>query len=145
MRCEEAQRTGWCGYCYAGLRGREAWEGHAGKRSLRPRKERMDDPMLLKRPTKEESKGTAIGATDVLASKEWPVLVEWLTITAWDDGKPRQTGTCMILAESGQWKAWLHDRDLKRAAWCAGDTLSLLLASIERGLANDGLGWRRDK
>lgn len=74
-----------------------------------------------------------------------PVLHEWMTEITWDDGKKREVGTLMVVAEGGWWKAWLHDRDGRRSAWLAGVTLHDLFAAVEDALGSNTVAWRPDK
>jgi hypothetical protein len=88
--------------------------------------------------------GPAADVSGPLLAKH-PALAEWLTAVAWDDGKPRQVGTLMVLAEGGLWKAWLHDRAQARACWLAAERLDALFAAIEETVASGRGDWRPDK
>ena len=101
--------------------------------------------MAMSRP--QGSAGNSGGPNvrdDVL--HEWlPTLHDHLIESVWDDGKPRKTTTLMVLVENGQWKAWIHDRDAKRAAWVSGSCWEGLLEAAEKSLASDSLEWRADR
>lgn len=74
-----------------------------------------------------------------------PVLLEWLTRQEWEPGAPRSTGTIMVFVEQGRWKAWLHDRDAQEGCFVTGETLGLLLETVEDILAKGGGDWRPDR
>jgi hypothetical protein len=86
-----------------------------------------------------------VAALDASISAVSPTLVEWLTTLKWENGDKRQTGTVMVLAEDGVWKAWLHDRDGRCSGWLSAGSLFDLLVAIEEGLVNNSVNWRADK
>jgi hypothetical protein len=100
--------------------------------------------MGMKRPDAGAAPNGAQAARDAVLSGFYPTLTEWLTETTWDDGKPRKTATLLLLTENGRWKAFLHDRDLKRGFWMTGDAYEGLLAAIEEGLTKSSVEWRKD-
>lgn len=100
----------------------------------------------LKRPG-----GTGLGPTghvqvsDPDLERVAPATLEFLTVDKWDDGKGRQPGTIMVMAEGGRWKAWVHDRDGKRSSFVSSGGLLDLLREVEDMLANGSGEWRLDK
>lgn len=72
----------------------------------------------------------------------YPILVEWLTLTLWEDNSTRATGTILLFAEDGSWKAALHDRDAGMSCFVSGKSPGDLLAKIELGLRETSLEWR---
>lgn len=70
-------------------------------------------------------------------------VLEFLSKSTWEDGTSRQTGTVMLLTESGRWKVWLHDRDAQEALWVSGETLDEALTTAEdtlqRGVGTGGV------
>jgi hypothetical protein len=72
-------------------------------------------------------------------------LHEFLTEREWDDGKPRKTGTLMILVEDGWWKCWVHDRDGKASAWFTGQDLDGAMSAVEDALDAGTVAWRPDR
>lgn len=98
------------------------------------------------------SKGGAVrlqpnepAAQDGVVGLRFPATVEWLTVRQWEDGSKRQTGTVMVLAEDGVWKAWLHDRDGARSCWLSAGGLIDLAALIELTLETGEGSWRPDR
>lgn len=87
-------------------------------------------------------RGTAV---DAQLQEACPCLHEWLSETKWDDGKKRETGSLMVVAEGGWWKMWIHDRDGRRSAWLAGGTLQDCLLAVEEGLSANTVAWRPDR
>lgn len=145
MKCEQYATTGWCGLCYAGIKGRRYSKGHRGV--LRPPPPDHRDSIM-----KYVTKATGTAVTKPKASNEdesflvlFPAMVEWLTESKWDDGKKRETGTAMLLAEGGLWKLWMHDRDGKRSCWISAESLTTLIQRADE-VAQGGAGeWRLDK
>jgi hypothetical protein len=100
---------------------------------------------LLRRQAAAAAAGAGFAATDPDVEKWAATLLEFLTRLSWDEGEKRKTGTVMLLAENGVWKAWVHDRDGKRAAWVSGGSLLDLVDAVDQGLANDSLTWKDDR
>lgn len=100
---------------------------------------------LQRRQAAEAAASDGFAAKDPDVAKWAGTLVEFLTQLTWGDLGKRKTGTVMVLAENGIWKAWVHDRDGKRAAWVSGGTLLDLVDTIDYGLANDTLTWKDDQ
>ena len=145
MQCKAAQQGEWCGYCYSGIRGRRAWKGHAHYR--RPVASTGDHDMgkYMQRQDKKAIEQLAVAAEGGEWAEVYPALLEFLTLTKWEDGKKRETGTIMILAEHGLWKLWLHDRDNRRSLWLTGQDVLSGFAAAEKCLA-EGIGeWRPDR
>lgn len=94
------------------------------------------------------SKGAVDGVTlqwvDEEFQLEYEALGEFMRETLWDDGKPRKTGTLLIVAEGKVLKCAVHDRDGRRGAWVTAETWKDLLSRIDAGLASDTLDWRKD-
>jgi hypothetical protein len=84
--------------------------------------------------------GTGLGCS---WSKELPNLVEFLSRSAWPDGKARETGTVLVCFGEGRWRLWLNDRDFDGlSAWVSAETLRGVLLAAEKGLAGNSLEWR---
>lgn len=84
-------------------------------------------------------------ACDPQMLSQLPTLHEWLVEIMWEDGKKREPGSLMIVAEGGWWKAWIHDRDGKRSAWLAGASIRDVLLAVEEGLVANSVAWRPDR
>lgn len=97
----------------------------------------------IKRSTRQDC-GPALGQFDEDDSiqRHHPALWEFLSLSSWEDGSPRQTGTVLLVVDAGMVKAWLNDRDGQRAAWASGDSLGGVLERLEVGLTKDTLEWR---
>ena len=145
MKCKSSRAGEWCGYCYAGIRGRETFKGHAAyRRGLQLPEE--DDLMVMIRRSTAGHKGVPAATIDGEGLEAVaPALMEFLTLCVWEDGKVRQTGTLMLLAEGGRWKAWLHDRDQRRSGWVTAATLRDLIDAVERGVHQESVDWRVDR
>ena len=77
-------------------------------------------------------------------SREFPVLFTFLTCSHYS-GRPRQTGTLMLMCEMGVAKAWVNDRHAALSAFVSGKTYHDLFIAIEAGLAANTLEWRAAK
>lgn len=145
MLCVTYRTTGVCMKCYLGAKHKQYFRGHLNYRAApRPRKE---EPWmaLQRRQAAAAAAGDGVAAADPDVQKWAATLVEFLTQLSWGEGEKRKTGTVMVLAENGVWKAWVHDRDGKRAAWVSGGSLLDLVDSVDQGLANDSLTWKDDQ
>lgn len=138
LRCD-----GWCGECYSNARGRTNFRGHLCYR--RPRA-----PRVLKPWEKDVRKPQAVGMGAVGGSvpsvasylSPYPLVWEYLTDDAWEDGTPRQRASLMIVADGGSLKLWLNDRALDRSCWVSGESLEDALSSLEGLLYSDSAPWR---
>jgi hypothetical protein len=77
-------------------------------------------------------------------SREFPVLFTFLTCSHYS-GRPRQTGTLMLMCEMGVAKSWVNDRHSGLSAFVSGKTYHDLFIAIEAGLAANSLEWRAAK
>jgi hypothetical protein len=100
---------------------------------------------------RKRSEGSKVGRFDgaMLAvdpvGREFPTIVEFLSRDRWEDGKPRKTGTVMLMVDDGRFKGWLHDRDDCFGCFVTGSTPHGLLEAIEEILRDGGGDWREDK
>lgn len=102
--------------------------------------------MLKKRePATSGDVGLSISPESGELLRLWPTVVEFLCSSKWADGSTRLTGTVMFMTEGPTWKAWVHDRDGKVSTFVSGPTLTSLLVSLDKGLADDSLDWRPDR
>lgn len=87
-----------------------------------------------------EAGGAAL--VDPRAGKDYPAMIEALTMRTWEDGTPRETSTLLVFIDGGKWKCCVNDRDVPRSAFVTADTLATLLVAVEKGLREDSLDWR---
>lgn len=85
-----------------------------------------------------------LGASDPGFHERYPTLHDFLTLTGWG-GKQRKTGTILVFAEDGKWKACVNDRDGGNYCFGSADSFSGLLEALERGLKGGSLDWRASK
>lgn len=102
-------------------------------------------PFITKPPVGGEAGGSGYAKDDDSFASSFPALVEFMTLTEWDDKTKRKTGTVMLMVDAGVCKAWVHDKDAKRSTFLSSDTFWGLLEALERGLREDTLGWRSDR
>jgi hypothetical protein len=88
--------------------------------------------------------GLGKGATDDQFSLRFQTLHDFLTETVWDDGKPRKPGNFLLFTDGGRWKACVHDKDARTAAFVTADSVDGLLRALEDGLSEGTLDWRKD-
>jgi hypothetical protein len=100
--------------------------------------------MPLQRFVRESPDGSPHGLAQVDCSlgKRFPTVLEFLCALKWADGSPRVTGTILLFAEGGVWKAALHDRDGGAGAFLSAKTLTALFESLEKALVAGSLEWR---
>lgn len=137
---------GWCGECYANVRGRENVRGHRGYRRPRVARVLRSWELTVKKPVMPASGATSpVGVPSVggfLAP--YPLVWAMLTDDAWDDGAARQRASLLVLADGGSLKLWLNDKALGRSCWVSGESLEDALSSLEGLLYNDSAPWRAD-
>lgn len=88
-------------------------------------------------------KGKKLSSSGVLA--KMPVLWEFLTVEAWEDGEARRTGTVLIFIEEGSVKLCLNDRDQDQVAFVTGSSLEEAFEAADAGLDGDSLDWRQSR
>lgn len=142
--CRHARDGHFCGYCYAGRKGRAVYRGHWGWRPPR-RVRKWSGPM--KRPSAFSGGGAGkpLPPDPGTWQKSFPTLVQFLSDATWEDGTSRLTGTCLLFAEDGAWKACLRDREVDAVAFVSAKTPGDLLGTVERLLASDACDWRKSK
>jgi len=96
---------------------------------------------VMKKPEKGTN-GSTLTCTDEKMIKKYPLLIEYLTCTLYDDQTPRKESSLTIFFEGGCMKASLNDRDAGRSLYVTAATLDGLLLSIEEHLSRDIPGWR---
>lgn len=144
MKCQTLLDHGFCAACYAARRGREA-----GHRKLPRLPAPVFNPfeesdVAMKRPAEGAVQSAGQPATDPVFAGFYPTLHGHLTETVWEDGKPRKTSTLLLMTENGRWKAFFHDRDLKRGFWVTGDAYEGVLGVLEESIESSSTEWRKD-
>lgn len=102
--------------------------------------------MALRRPvsdvTREERPSVP---SDHDLQERCPVLFDYLTSLAYEDGTQRQTASLIAFVEEGQFKVCLNDRDTDRVLFVSGDTLQETLDVLEAVINDDRPPWRESK
>lgn len=132
----------WCGACYAGLRGRETYKGHAG---WRPKISRPGENLTMALRKRDASVASSTGEavlTVCRLSERMPQLIEFLSAVRYEDGTARVLPTLTIFIEPGCFKACLNDRDQSLVAFITSGSLTGLLEALEAGIGEDTLEWR---
>jgi hypothetical protein len=135
---------GWCGLCYANVRGRASYKHHKGYRS--PPSCSRSAPMVFKLEKRSLSPqgdgGVVMGAGVLLAAR--PALSAMLCDETYADGGARKTATLLLFTDGGAFKACLRDRDADETAWVSGEGLEGILDALEAGLQGGRLDWRKE-
>lgn len=137
-----ASGSAWCSKCYANLRGRAAYKGHAAYHPGNTTTKRNDTMFVKKVKHIPKDVRVVVNSEEDSILCKYPALREYLFATSLDDGTPRETATLLICSDQGRLKGWLNDRDNLRAAWVSADSLEGILGVLEAGLAEEGLEWR---
>jgi len=132
----------WCGECYANCRGRAAHKGHRHYRASALPKGPMMARFANRRTAQPEESVKFDVSLDTDFFSSFPALGEYLTLTHWEDGTPRQRSTLTIFAEDDCWKCCLNDRDGSRSLFASASTFEGLLRTLERVLESDEVPWR---
>lgn len=89
-----------------------------------------------------EKKSPSTEPQDEAFRRAMPALWEFLTLSAWEDGSPRETGTFLIFSEDGKVKGCLCNRDTGHVGFVSADGWVSLLEAVEAALMNDSVDWR---
>ena len=105
-------------------------------------------PEFLKRKEKSDASKKAVQGSspcesDPVFAKKYPALSEFLSLTEWEPGVPRERGTFTVFFEDGSFKASLSDRDSEQVAFVSKKTFQGILDALEGGLVKDTLDWRQ--
>lgn len=143
--CSEARACGWCWLCYEGVRGRAYHRGHYGYRASRqPGWSRaMSKLVKVENVSVEAVAGQGVGSASLAGQVQ--TLVDFVSMTLWDDGSKRKAGSFSVFYEGGCWKSWLNDKEANKTTVVAAASLPSLLVVIEQGLASGKLDWRTPK
>lgn len=97
----------------------------------------------MKRPESSGSdKPRGGGCPDPRLKKTCPNVVEYMTDSAWEDGKPRDTSTLTVFLEDGMVKVALNDRACSRSLYASSDTLEGAIGALEQRLREQSPEWR---
>jgi len=143
--CSNVKKNSCCSYCLSNLRGETNYPSH---RAYNPCNPILWSPlsMVLKRPTVNGS-GHPVPSefNDPEFKNQFPTLYEYVSSTAWDDGKVRKTSTLLLFVEDGALKVCLNDRALLRQAFVSARTFTETLSLLDDQLRDDTVTWRANK
>lgn len=74
--------------------------------------------------------------------KDFPTLLEFLSLSSWPNGEERTTGTMTISCYQGRCSICLNDRDQERSQFVSADTLKDAFKAAEKIADGSGGGWR---
>lgn len=95
-------------------------------------------------PGHSSAPGSILAAHDADFVSRYRPLHDFLTLQG-IGGKARRTGTVLVFAEDGKWKACVTDRDGGFYAFASNSDLQGLLISVDQGLRAGTLDWRASK
>jgi len=135
-------RDSYCLLCYSNVRGRSNYKGH--RKYKAPRKITYWESLMLKRREKpvSGSPGAEAAVSGGWLQKHYPPVWEFLTLTAWEDGAPRECGTILLVCEDGVLKLWLNDKAQGCTAWVSGASLEAAFKAAVAAIEGVGAGWR---
>lgn len=93
------------------------------------------------RPGRGGGDGGYLAAFDERFRADYKVLFDFLALTG-VAGANRRTGTLLLFAEDGKWKACVSDREDGYYAFCSSDTVTGLLEALNKALEKGQLDWR---
>lgn len=132
-----------CGFCYENRTCRSNHKGHRWyKKPPNPYTLTPWEILNVKRP---ELQPGMVGAEKPLVGaflSDYPTVWSYLTESKWDDGKPRERATILIVCDGGVAKLWLGDNANKRTCWTTGESLEQAFTLLEDSLAHNSASWR---
>lgn len=137
--------SGWCGLCYANVRGRENHVGHRGYR--KPPTDSALMEFSMRKGTYGQQGGAASGGNPPLSAADNALSVLWEFLTCWkcEGGETRLTGSLTLFCEDGSLKACFNDRDTGCLAFRTLGDLSGALKACSDLLTGNRLDWRHAK
>jgi len=133
----------WCWGCYANVRGRACFRGHASYRPISTPVRVSWRDLQMKREVSAASGGVvSAGLIDEDFKASYPCLTSYLTDTKWDDGAVREVAGLAFRVEHGRWNLALNDKDTRRSAYVTASTMDEALGAMERALARSTADWR---
>ena len=98
---------------------------------------------FVSKPTEtERSEGASYKVQDPAFEARWPALFEYLTLSSWEDGSPRQTASLSVFCEDGRFKACLNDREGDRMFFVSSAVFEDLLGEVEESCFTGNADWR---
>lgn len=94
------------------------------------------------RPNRNTS-SAFVQARDAWFAKEFPALLEYLTVGELPGGETRQLSSLTLFVEQGIWKLCLAEKDAEVNLFGSGDSVELALANLEERLKAPNVDWRR--
>lgn len=101
----------------------------------------------LRKPVESELAGPKPGTIPPAPTGfgKLPALWEFLSVSFWDDGSPREPGTILVWFDGKGINGMLRDRDSKCVAFASAEDLAGILAAFDRGIRNGSLEWKPER
>lgn len=137
-------KFGSCMRCYLNGKKRNNFSGHGHYvRVPRQTKKELLLSFLRRSPKPSSTDVSGNAVADEWLKATYPAVFEFLYLEKWDDGAARETGTILLFTHDGGLKAALNDRDGSLTAFLSAVGLKDLLGSLNTGLMEGTIEWRR--
>lgn len=137
--------VGWCGQCYANRAGRSNYKHHWGYMEPPSETEAEKDMKRRGRQAADQAMEDGVYLGFPFGSQRWPMLLERMTCSKWDDGRGRETDTLLLFFGDSGWQGVLKDRAEGYIAFVTAGSPEEILDVLEAGLQGDSLSWRADR
>jgi hypothetical protein len=98
--------------------------------------------MFIKRVVRAAGGALEAPLEDPTFLKAYPAIAEYMTVSQWEDGKPRKLSTMSWSFQEGRWCVCFVDKDSNRLAFLSSETFTDLLKALEKRLSSDSMEWR---
>lgn len=101
---------------------------------------------MLTRDAAAKRKGSEAGRLhDPVFQKKYPILYDYLTQVAWDNGDPRELSSLAIYPSPGIIRVFLRDPATGYCCWISCCQLSEVYEAVEAALGDPNHEWRVDR
>jgi len=134
----------WCGECYSNTKGRSNVRGHMGYRRPSPPRESRCMPLRIPSANGKSSLPAVPASSSTVFLRDYANILEFLCSLSGEGGSKREPGTLSLKTRDGKWTLRVADPTGKVYCYVTDDDLDSALSTLERGLGDGSLDWRRD-
>lgn len=98
--------------------------------------------MAIKRNSVVATPGGPLARPDDKDLARYPVILEWMTETSFEDGTPREVSTLAVSIKDGRVQLALNDKEERRSVYTSARTLSEALRALDKALGEGTCEWR---
>lgn len=136
-------RNTWCWGCYENLRRRGNHLGHRGYVSPGRIETIASQEVHMQRPdVTGPVQGTDGQWTDGVWSRQFPRIVEYLTVVRYSDNSSREPSQLSVSCQDGRVRLALNDREMKQSLYTDALTVAEALVLMEECIASGAGIWR---